>query len=129
MTASARVCARGNIGIHIGAGTYVAFDAVIFSRDGARGLYADTWIGRRCFIGARSIVLPGVRIGDKCVVGAGERCHQRRAGTIRGCRQSRTNHKNDIELDELGIIRVKNYADQGDKSISRRRSASRAPVR
>jgi len=71
MTASARVCARGNIGIHIGAGTYVAFDAVIFSRDGARGLYADTWIGRRCFIGARSIVLPGVRIGDECVVGAG----------------------------------------------------------
>jgi len=37
--------------------------------------------------------------------------------------------ENDIELDELGIIRVKNYADQGDKSISRRRSASRAPVR
>jgi len=68
---SARFDTTYPTGIHIGAGTYVAFDAVIFSHDGARGLYADTWIGRRCFIGARSIVLPGVRIGDECVVGAG----------------------------------------------------------
>lgn len=58
-------------GIHIGEETYVAFDAAILSHDLTRGLYKDTRIGRRCFIGARSIVLPGIEIGDECVIGSG----------------------------------------------------------
>lgn len=58
-------------GVHIGEESYVAFDAAILSHDLTRGLYLDTWIGRRCFIGARSIILPGVRIGDECVIGSG----------------------------------------------------------
>lgn len=58
-------------GIHIGEESYVAFDAAILSHDLTRGLYLDTWIGRRCFIGARSIILPGIRIGDECVIGSG----------------------------------------------------------
>jgi acetyltransferase-like isoleucine patch superfamily enzyme len=58
-------------GMHIGAETYIAFDAAILSHDLTRGLYLDTWIGKRCFIGARSIILPGVRIGDECVIGSG----------------------------------------------------------
>ena len=58
-------------GVHVGAETYVAFDAAILTHDLTRGLYLDTRIGRRCFIGARSIVLPGVTIGDECVIGAG----------------------------------------------------------
>lgn len=58
-------------GVHIGALTYIAFDAAILTHDLPRGLYTDTWIGRRCFIGARSIILPGVRVGDDCVVGSG----------------------------------------------------------
>ena len=32
---------------------------------------SDTRIGRNCFIGAHSIILPGVTIGDGSVVGAG----------------------------------------------------------
>jgi acetyltransferase-like isoleucine patch superfamily enzyme len=58
-------------GIHIGAETYVAFEAAILTHDLTRGLKLHTRIGRRCFIGARSIVLPGVEIGDESVVGAG----------------------------------------------------------
>jgi len=49
--------------IHIGGETYLAFDVVVLSHDASRDLWADTWIGRCCFVGARSIILPGVRIG------------------------------------------------------------------
>ena len=58
-------------GVHIGAETYVAFEAAILTHDLTRGLRLHTRIGRRCFIGARSIILPGIEIGDECVIGAG----------------------------------------------------------
>ncbi len=58
-------------GIHVGAESYVAFDVAILAHDMTRGLYLHTRIGRRCFIGARSIVLPGINIGDGSVVAAG----------------------------------------------------------
>ena len=58
-------------GIHIGPESYVAFGAVVLSHDMTRGIYADTRIGARCFIGAHSILLPGVTIGDGSIVGAG----------------------------------------------------------
>lgn len=58
-------------GVHVGEETYVAFDAAILTHDLTRGLYLNTHIGRRCFIGARSIILPGVTIGDECVIGSG----------------------------------------------------------
>lgn len=58
-------------GIHIGAESYIAFEAAILTHDLTRGLKLDTRIGRRCFIGARSIILPGVEIGDECVIGSG----------------------------------------------------------
>jgi len=58
-------------GVHIDEGTLVAFGAVILSHDMARALSTDTYIGRNCFIGAHAIVLPGVRIGDGCIVASG----------------------------------------------------------
>lgn len=58
-------------GIHIAENTYIAFGAAILAHDGSRRLYRDTWIGPNCFIGARSIIMPGVRIGANCVIGAG----------------------------------------------------------
>jgi acetyltransferase-like isoleucine patch superfamily enzyme len=58
-------------GIHIGKGTTVSFGATILSHDYSRRLHAHTYIGQFCFIGARSIILPGVRIGDHSIVGAG----------------------------------------------------------
>ena len=58
-------------GIHIGAHTYVAFEARILSHDMTRRMRCDTRIGRNCFIGGRALILPGVEIGDSCIVGAG----------------------------------------------------------
>ncbi len=58
-------------GVHVGAETYLAFDAAILSHEMIRALYAHTRIGRQCFIGARSMIMPGVVIGDGSIVAAG----------------------------------------------------------
>ena len=58
-------------GVHIGDDTYIAFDAAILAHDMSRLVHKDVYIGQRCFIGARSIILPGVSIGDEVVVAAG----------------------------------------------------------
>lgn len=58
-------------GIHVGENSYLAFDVRMLSHDRTRGLFLDTYIGENCFIGGASIILPGVRIGDNCVIGAG----------------------------------------------------------
>lgn len=57
-------------GLHIGDGTYLAFDSVIFTHDMSRALHADTYVGCNCFIGARAVIMPGVKVGDRCIVGA-----------------------------------------------------------
>ena len=58
-------------GIHIGAYSYIAFDARILAHDMTRNLRRHTRIGENCFIGGRSIILPGVEIGNNCIIGAG----------------------------------------------------------
>lgn len=58
-------------GVHVAEHSYIAFDAAILTHDRTRGLYLNTYVGPRCFVGARSIILPGVTIGEGCVVGAG----------------------------------------------------------
>nr|WP_281927931.1 acyltransferase [Roseibium album] len=71
LSLSARLDKTNPKGIHIGEDTYVAFDAAILSHDMTRGMKTDTVIGKKCFVGARSIILPGVKIGDGCVIGSG----------------------------------------------------------
>jgi acetyltransferase-like isoleucine patch superfamily enzyme len=58
-------------GVHIAEDSFVAFNARILTHDRTRGLYAHTRVGRNCFIGGESLIMPGVTIGDNCVVGAG----------------------------------------------------------
>lgn len=58
-------------GIHVGARSYIAFDVAILAHDMTRGLRLHTRIGKHCFIGARSVILPGLEIGDESIVGAG----------------------------------------------------------
>jgi acetyltransferase-like isoleucine patch superfamily enzyme len=58
-------------GVHVEKFSWVAFDAAILTHDRTRGLYLDTRIGESCFIGARSIILPGVQVGHHSVVAAG----------------------------------------------------------
>lgn len=71
LSLSARLDRTFPIGVHIGPMSYVAFEARILTHDRTRGLYLHTRIGANCFIGGRSMILPGVEIGDNCVVGAG----------------------------------------------------------
>jgi len=58
-------------GIHIGEESYIASGSMVLTHDFCRGIRTDTYIGKRCFIGANVIVLPGVTIGDSVVVGCG----------------------------------------------------------
>lgn len=71
MSMSAKLDRTYPKGMHIDAHSYIAFGASILSHDMTRGLYLNTFIGKRCFIGARSIIMPGVRVGDECIVAAG----------------------------------------------------------
>lgn len=63
-----KICPEG---IHIGEYTTVAFRASILSHDMVRNFGADTVIGKNCFIGAHSVIMPGVKVGDGSIVGAG----------------------------------------------------------
>ncbi len=63
-------------GIHIGDNTWILREAVILAHDHSRGKEGksrlfDTVIGKNCIIGVRAMVMPGVTIGDHCVVAAG----------------------------------------------------------
>lgn len=71
MSLSARLDRTFPPGVHVGAYSYLAFESCVLTHDRTRGLYLHTRIGRNCFIGGRALILPGVEIGDGCVVGAG----------------------------------------------------------
>lgn len=58
-------------GIHIGEKTYIAFRTSILTHDMTRGMFVDTYIGKNCFIGAHSLIMPGIRVGDNSIVAAG----------------------------------------------------------
>lgn len=73
--------------IHVGENTVIAKGSVFLTHDYSIecGLAAigetnpdyemqflkEIHVGRDCFIGARTFVLPGTRIGDNCIIGAG----------------------------------------------------------
>jgi acetyltransferase-like isoleucine patch superfamily enzyme len=65
-------------GIHIGANTLIAGGSAIICHDHCKRVGNDnqcflthTRIGKNCFIAIRSIIMPGVNIGDEVIVAAG----------------------------------------------------------
>lgn len=58
-------------GVYIGKHTMVTYHSVILTHDHVRGVRVDTRIGDRCFIGIRSIIMPGITIGDDVIVASG----------------------------------------------------------
>lgn len=63
-------------GIHIGNNVWILRNAMILAHDhcrgvGGKGCLFDTYIGNNCVIGVNSIILPGVTIGEHCIVAAG----------------------------------------------------------
>ena len=55
-------------GIHIGDNTWVLSGAMILAHDHCRSLKADTYIGKNCVIGVRSIIMPGLSVGNQVVI-------------------------------------------------------------
>ena len=68
---SSRILPGERGSISIGAETLIAFKTLIYSYDPRVGKVLPVKIGRRCFIGGGSMILPGVTIGDEAIVGGG----------------------------------------------------------
>jgi acetyltransferase-like isoleucine patch superfamily enzyme len=49
----------------------ISFGATIITHDDSRGIVAPVRINKEAFLGTRSVILPGVIIGEKSIVGAG----------------------------------------------------------
>ena len=58
-------------GIHIGDRVWILRDAMVLAHDNCRSLKADTHIGNDSIIGVRSIIMPGISIGNQVVIGGG----------------------------------------------------------
>lgn len=58
-------------GIHIAEGARIAGNVIVLAHDHVRNYFADTYIGKNCEIGGGAIIMPGVRVGDYCCIGAG----------------------------------------------------------
>jgi acetyltransferase-like isoleucine patch superfamily enzyme len=58
-------------GIHIAEDTYLSFDVAVLTHDLTRGVRRHTRIGKRCFIGCRAVIMPGITVGNGSIVGAG----------------------------------------------------------
>lgn len=66
-------------GIHVGKNTLIASRSTILSHEHIKRdpenplnpLLLETTIGKNCFIGIGVIILPGIKIGDHVIVGAG----------------------------------------------------------
>lgn len=68
---SSRMIAGRRGSIRIGEDTLVAFKTLLYTRDPRTGADRPIRIGKRCFIGGGSTIMPGVTIGDEVIVGAG----------------------------------------------------------
>lgn len=68
---SCRFAVRGRGSIWIGEESLLSFNTLLCSYDPITGQTRKITIGKRCFIGGRSMVLAGVTIGDCVIVGAG----------------------------------------------------------
>lgn len=58
-------------GIHIQSGVVIEDEASILTHDMTRGIYRNTHIGKNSVIGARAIIMPGISIGENCVIDPG----------------------------------------------------------
>jgi len=63
-------------GVHIGECSLIASGVTILSHDHCKRvdgqpLLSDTFVGRRCFVAVNATILPGVKIGDEVIIGAG----------------------------------------------------------
>lgn len=70
LSLSATLIAGERGAIEVGAGSLIAFKTLLLARDQS-GRVRPIRIGRNCFIGGGSVILPGVTVGNGSIVGAG----------------------------------------------------------
>ena len=58
-------------GVHIGSHTMITANVCVLTHDFVHKVHKDTYIGKNCFIGMNSIIMPGVKISDNVIIGAG----------------------------------------------------------
>ncbi|MBG6178783.1 acetyltransferase-like isoleucine patch superfamily enzyme [Labrenzia sp. EL_208] len=58
-------------GIHIGMDSQITFGVVILTHDFINRKQVNTYVGDCVFLGGNSIILPGVRVGNHCIIGTG----------------------------------------------------------
>jgi acetyltransferase-like isoleucine patch superfamily enzyme len=68
---SAELGVRNPKGVHIGEGTMVGSGARILTYDDLHQIRMDTRIGKNCHVSTRSLIFPGVEIGDHSIVQVG----------------------------------------------------------
>ena len=57
-------------GVHIGDYTAITAGAAVIAHDFVHREWKDVRIGSNCFIGFYAVILPGVTIGDGCIISA-----------------------------------------------------------
>ena len=58
-------------GIHIARDCVIGEEVVILTHDMTRGIYVDTRVGAGTLVGARAIILPGITVGEACIIQPG----------------------------------------------------------
>lgn len=58
-------------GIYIGEESYFASGSLMLSHDFVGDVHLNTYVGKRCFIGANAVIMPGIKIGDEVIIGSG----------------------------------------------------------
>ncbi len=58
-------------GVHIGRDCVFGEEAVLLTHDMVRGVYLDTSVGAGTVVGPRAIIMPGINIGENCVIEPG----------------------------------------------------------
>lgn len=67
----ARIDFTNSKGVVIEKGVHITFDSILLTHDFTRRLWMDTVIKENSFIGAGSIIMPGVTVGPQAIVAAG----------------------------------------------------------
>lgn len=96
-------------GIHIGDNTWLLRNAMVLAHDycrgkNGRGKRYETYIGKNCVIGVNSIVMPGIKIGDHCIVAAGAVVTKDVPSHCIVAGNPAKVQKTDIEISDLGQI-------------------------
>ena len=103
-------------GVHIGNYCSITGWVIILAHDGCRKLKTNTYIGDFCFIGTRSIILPGVRIGNEVVIGSGSVVTKDVPSNCIAAGNPAKIIKTGIRCDKLGRIDIKNDDETREKS-------------